>query len=82
MLAELQVLYICHHYTKALSAIAQALATKVGSKTGFQAKNSRLAAVATTGRTNIWKLDTMVDIMTAYNGQPCIVPVSLTRSRC
>ena len=58
------------------------LLQKFAQKTGFQAKNSRLAAVATTGRTNIWKLDTMVDIMTAYNGQPCIVPVSLTRSRC
>ena len=37
-----------------------------------------MAAVAmATGRTKIWKLDTLVDIMTAYNMLPYIEPVPL-----
>ena len=38
---------------------------------------SLAAVVMATGMTKIWKLATMVDIMTAYNMLPYIVPVPL-----
>ena len=51
---------------------------KFAQKLDFRRKNPSLAAVTmATGMTKIWKLDTMVDIMTAYNMLPYSVPTSL-----